>query len=292
LRRRPFSRNVVRALPFFGNASLSYVFFMFVSAGLMFVSAIKPRSFDGLRAGTADVFAPVLEFVSQPLQRGSLFVQDVTGLAALQAENEQLREENVRLREWYQTAMLLEAENKSLRELLNVKLDPQHSFITARVIADSGNAYVKSLLLSAGKSDGVEKGQAVLSGEGLVGRIVEAGQRTSRILLVNDVNSRVPVVVQDTLQHAVMAGTNGTYPRLIHLSQDTKILEGARIMTSGYGGVFPPGLPVGKVVLKKDGVRRVALFADLDRMLYVRCVKKADEQGLNSGNGLLTSDGF
>lgn len=249
----------------------------------MLFSALKPQAFDGMRAGVADVFAPVLGVVSQPLQRAGLFVRDVTGLAALQADNARLSQENETLREWYQTAMLLEAENKSLRNLLNVRIEPQNTYVSARVIADSGNAYVRSLLVSAGLRDGVGKGQAVLSGDGLVGRIVEAGQTASRILLVTDMNSRVPVIVEDTLQHAIMAGTNTEMPELIHMPKDSEVADGARIMTSGHGGVFPPGLPVGRVSVDETGKRSVTLFSDVERMLYVRVVKKPDDPNLRPG---------
>lgn len=248
----------------------------------MLLSAIKPDAFDSARQGTADIFAPVLEVVSQPVQQAALFVRDVTGLATLQAENMRLTQENEELREWYQTAMLLDSENKALRDLLNVKIDPQLNFISARIMSDSGNTYVKSLLVNAGAQDGVKKGQAVLSGEGLIGRIVEVSEKTARILLITDMNSRVPVVVDETLQHAVMAGTNENAPQLIHLPQDSKIADGARIMTSGHGGVFPPGLAVGRIKILENERPVVMPFSDLSRMMYVRIVSKTEDPNLRS----------
>ena len=245
---------------------------------------MNPQSMTGLRTGVADIFAPVLSIVSKPVQEAAVFVRNISGLAELQAENMRLEKENMRLREWYQTAMVMEAENKSLRELLNVKLDPQNTYITARILADPGHSFVKSLLVSAGAQDGVRKGQAVVSGDGVVGRVLEAGNSTARVLLVTDINSRVPVLVENSRQHAILAGQNDPRPVLEHLPPDTEIEEGARIITSGYGGIFPQGLPVGRVVYDAGNKPQVELFADFDRMIHVRVVNRPEDPNLHEGS--------
>ncbi|GJL86111.1 MAG: cell shape-determining protein MreC [Micavibrio sp.] len=247
------------------------------------LSAFQPAALSGVRSGTADLFAPVLAMVSKPVQQGADFVRDVTGLAELQAENAHLQQENVRLREWYQAALLLEAENKSLRDLLNVKIEPQHSYITGRIIADSGNTYVKSLLVDTGRQNGVQKGQAVISGDGLIGRVVEAGNKASRVLLVTDINSRVPILVEHSSQHAILAGTNGVLPVLQHMQQDSDIQDGARIVTSGHGGLFPQGLPIG-LVIDEGGTKYVKLYADVNKMVHVRIINKSTDPNLRSGS--------
>jgi len=248
-----------------------------ISVLLMITSTFKPNAFDNARAGVADFFSPALSFVSLPFYHAALFFQNVNSLAQLQADNLRLSQENIKLREWYQTAILLDSENKSLRELLNLKIDPKYSHISARVIADSGNTYVKSLLANAGLNEGVEKGAAVLSGDGLVGRIIEVSDNTSRILLASDINLRVPVVVEDTGQHAIMAGTNAPNPKLIHLPKGSNITAGARLITSGYGGAYPHGLPVGRVIINDAGSMGVALFSDFDRLQIVRILQQTND---------------
>ncbi len=205
-------------------------------------------------------------------------VEDLAGISHLRTEIAMLRQENSRLREWYQTALMLEAENKSLQELLNVKIEPRYSFVTARVIADSGNAYVHSMLVAAGKSDGIEKGQAVLSGDGLIGRIIEAGDSVSRILLVSDFNSRIPVIIEDSRQKAVLVGNNSSSPSLEYLPPDANVTGGSRIVTSGDGGIFPPGFPIGITEQGKNGSWQVKVFADLDKIIYVRIVDRSTNQ--------------
>lgn len=264
--------------PWDGSSGASS-FLICVCVVLMIVSAFRPQSFDTMRSITEDIFSPVLSTISLPFQKVTIFLHDVTGLAQLQADNHRLGQENVRLKEWYQTALLLQSENKSLRSLLNLDVDPKYKHVSARVLVDSGNTYLKSLLVSAGKSDGIDKGSAVLSGDGLIGRIVSASENTARILLVTDINSRVPVVMEDTGQHAIMAGGNNQNPRLIHLPQDSEISSGARVVTSGYGGVYPQGLPVGRVVLDENHNPSVVLFADFYGLQIVRILY---EEKLNS----------
>lgn len=278
------STGLARALPFpFSGGNFSSFLFIALAAFFLLVSALHPQSVSGLRTSAADTLAPVLSAIGRPIEKVTVFVQDISGLAELQAENIRLEKENARLREWYQTALLLEAENKSLRVLLNVKLDPQHSYIAAQILSDSGNTFVKSLLVKAGREDGVQKGQAVISGDGVIGRIVEVGEHVSRILLITDMNSRVPILVENTSQHAILAGDNGKYARLLHVSADSEIAEGARIITSGHGGLFPKGLPIGRVVKGDDGDVFVQPYADFERMVYVRIVSKKDDPNLRTG---------
>lgn len=243
----------------------------------MGLSGFRPHVFDGVRMAISDVFSPVLSAVSMPFQQTALFFHGVTELAQLQADVRRLEQENERLREWYQTALLLESENKSLRALLNFESDPKLKTITGRIIADAGNTYVKSLLVNIGHKNDVHKDAAVLAGQGLIGRIVEVGDQTSRVLLVTDVNARVPIMVDETGQHAIMAGANARDPRLIHLPQDSEIREGSRLITSGYGGIYPYGLPVGRVIKLENGSLGVALFADFDALQIVRLLQFDDD---------------
>lgn len=279
------SKSFARAapLPFIGGR-LGGAVFVLTAIVFLILSALNPGGISGMRMAATDVMAPALSAVSKPLQDAALLVRNISGLAELQAENARLTQENMRLREWYQTALMLEAQNKSLAELLNVKPEPQSRYITARIIADSGNAFVKSLLVLAGREDGVKKGQAVVSGDGVIGRVIEVGNKTARILLITDINSRVPILVEDSRQHAVLAGNNNDQMTLIHLPPDSEVSQGARIVTSGHGGVFPPGMPLGRVVVDEDGSRKVEPFADFHKMVYVRIVDRPEDPNLVRGS--------
>lgn len=262
------------------GAGQASVIFMLAATLLLAVSFVRPGVFGGVRSSVSDMVAPVLIVLSEPFRQISTMTGSVTGISELRAENARLRAENVRLREWYQTALMLESENQSLQALLNVKPDPSHHFITARVIADSGNAFVKSAIVAAGRNDNVQKGQAVLSGHGLIGRIIESGRNSARILLLTDMNSRVPVVLEGSRQKAILAGTNADLPLLKYLPVDGDIKDGTRVMSSGDGGMFMPGLPIGVIATGDDGLPYVKPYADISRITHVRIVDFAEDPNL------------
>ena len=254
--------------------------FLTVAILFLLMTLVRPSLLSGTRMNVVDVFAPVLSAISQPFQNMAAAVSSISGRAALKAENVKLEAENARLREWYQTALMLQAENQSLQKLLNLKVSSDHQYVTARVISDGGNAFVKTLLVASGKQSGIQKNQAVLAGEGMIGRIIESGQNASRILLMTDINSRIPIIIQGTNQKAILSGGNNDYPSLQHLPKDTGLLEGARIVTSGDGGVFPYGLPIGTVIVGDEGKATVKPYADMERITYVRVVDTTSNPNL------------
>jgi rod shape-determining protein MreC len=166
----------------------------------------------------------------------------------------------------------LREENKELRGLLNYKTEPSASFISARVIAETGGAFVRSLIVTAGKEDGVREGMAVMTGDGLIGRVVEVGDWSARLLLITDMNSRIPVMVTGTGDHAILAGDNTPEPKLLYLPLESDVKTGARIVTSGHGGIFPPNIPVGVVTSGGHGALDVAPIAPLGRINQVRLI--------------------
>ena len=170
------------------------------------------------------------------------------------------------------SASSLEKENRELRQLLHFKTEPNLAYISARVIADTGGAYVRGLIVTAGKTDGVRDGMAVMTGDGLIGRVVEVGDWSSRVLLISDLNSRIPVAVADTGDRAILAGDNSPQPKLLFMPRDAVATSGARVVTSGHGGVFPPNLPIGVLQETARGVYNVVPSADLGRVTYVRLV--------------------
>lgn len=224
------------------------------------------------RAKTAvgDALAPVIEVLSRPAATVSETVAEVRELRDLRAEKHRLIIENQRLERWQHVARRLEAENRALRALSSFVPPPTINFVTARVIASGGGAFVRSVMVAAGARQGVDRGHAAMSGEGLVGSVVEVGENHARILLITDLNSQVPVVVERTRDPAVLAGDNTRSPRLIYMPQNAQVLVGDRIVTSGHGGVYPYGLPVGVVTAVTDRSIRMTPYVDWNRLEYVR----------------------
>ena len=269
-KRRP-PKSIARVTPFytFGCRAVSISFAVF-ALFILCLNTLKPQQSSSLRGAAYEVVMPVLTALSAPITMTANFAKNVTGLATLQTENLQLQQENARLSEWYRRATMLETENRYLRDLLKLSPEPNTRYVSARVLSDAGSSFLKTLLVTAGTSENVQKDQSVLSTEGLIGRVVETGKNTSRVLLLTDVNSRVPVLIENTRTHAVLAGQNDRLPSLTYLPPETSPEAGARIITSGYGGVFPFGLPVGRVVFDQDNKPRVMLFVDFSRLTHVR----------------------
>ena len=247
-------------------------FLIFLSALFIVLGKADIVLFERLRIAVADAAAPVLQAVAQPIATAASGVRNIEAVFSVYGENRRLRDENERLLQWQEVARRLEAENARLRGL--VKFTPESAVrdVAARVIGNSGGAFARNVLVNAGSREGVTRGQAAATGEGLVGRIAEVGDHSARVLLVSDLNSRIPVVLDDTRERAVMAGDNSDQPRLLYLRANAQVKVGERIVTGGAGGVFPPGIPVGAVASIDGGVVRVEPYAELSRLEFVRIV--------------------
>jgi len=250
----------------------SFLVFLLFSVGILFAGHMQPRMVEQVRVKVVDGVAPVLDLLSRPLVLVNQVVTRVQTYRALVEENDRLKAENTDLRQWQNTAFALQNENRELRKLLRYKTEPSLSYVSARVIADTGGAFARSLIVTAGKVDGVREGMAAMTGDGLVGRIVEAGEWTSRVMMINDINSRIPVVLTGAGDHAILSGDNSSVPKLLYLPQDADVKEGMRVMTSGHGGIFPPNVPVGVIAGVHHGEVEVAPFASLGRISQVRLI--------------------
>jgi rod shape-determining protein MreC len=250
---------------------MSLTLLVVISMVMIVVGKADQVAFQYLRNSMMDAAAPALDMLSRPAAALDAAADRVRGFITVYRDNVRLAEENERLLGWQQVALRLSAENAELRDLSKLVSEPAISFVTARVIADSGGAYARSVMVNAGRDNGVARGQAAMTGEGLVGRVAEVGSRAARILLITDLNSRVPVVVDGTRQRAILAGDNSARPSLRYVDSGT-IRIGDRIVTSGQGGVFPPGLPVGVVAsVDSEGIW-VEPYSALSRVDYLRLV--------------------
>lgn len=225
-----------------------------------------------VRSAVIDITAPILNVVSRPVQSINDAMAEVEDVLAMREELARLREENARLMSWQSVAQRLEAENKALRSFFAFSSGPQATFITARVVGDAGSAFVRSMLLNAGARDGVKNGQAVMTADGLAGRITEVGETSARVLLITDINSRIPVLVERTRDRAVLAGDNSRQPRLTLMQPGMSVEAGDRIVTSGHGGTYPAGLPVGVVASVSEKSIRIEPLVDWNRLEFVRVV--------------------
>ncbi|HTH96315.1 MAG TPA: rod shape-determining protein MreC [Stellaceae bacterium] len=236
----------------------------------LLVGRADPLALQKTRLWVADVAAPVLSFIHQPVAAVTSVVTDVQDVVNLYQENRRLRADNATLLEWQRVAQSLNAENQALRALTHYRPPNTNWFVTARVIGAAGGVFSRNLLVDRGSADGVAPGQGVLTGTGLIGRIAEVGSHTSRVLLMTDLNSRIPVSIEPEHTRAILAGDNSDQLQLSYLPPHTEVRPGDRIVTSGDGGVFPPGIPVGSVVAGPGDTLAVQPYTDLSRVDYLR----------------------
>lgn len=256
----------------------AFVLLVLAAVGMIVLNRADPTFLMRFRTSVTDAAAPALDLLSKPVDAVAAVGRDLRHMTELRTENERLRAQLAELRRWRERARQLKSENAAFRAMLNYVPDAPSHYVTARVIADSGSAFVRSMLVHAGARQGVRNGQAAINGEGLVGRIVDVGERSARILLITDLNSRIPVVVDGSHDRAILAGDNSPQPRLLYLPPSAQVKPGDQISTSGHGGVLPPGLPIGvvtSVARASDGGIRLAKvrpYVAWDRVEHVRIV--------------------
>lgn len=219
-----------------------------------------------------DIATPVLSLLSKPAEAISGFVDNIHELVSIRKENKKLREENEALHLIKLDAERLSKENAYLTDLLRYVPPADAISISSRVIADTGNSFAQSLIAFVGQEQEIEKGNVVLTGDGLVGRIASVGVNAARILLITDINSRIPVQVEPTDVPAILSGDNTEFPQLISLPNNVKVSVGDRVVTSGMAGVYPAGLPVGIISSVSDGVIKVRPFMNRNHLEMVRIV--------------------
>ncbi len=220
-------------------------FLIIFSILLLLVGKINENSLNFLKSYYLDITSNFLTLVGKPVNSLSDGFYRVNNLVNMYTENQILKEENKSLIKWKDLALRLLAENKELQKLLNsVNLDSEN-LITTRVISNSAGSYVKTLTINVGSNDGVKLGNPVINDWGMIGRIVELGRNSSRVLLTVDINSQIPVYFENSLHRAILVGKNSDLLELKFLKKRVLLLDGDRLLTSGEGGVLPRGIPVG-----------------------------------------------
>lgn len=246
----------------------------------------SPR-IERFRASVLDAVVPNMDWAMAPVTRVARMAEDFRSYARIYEQNQELRRELQQMRAWREAALQLEQRNAQLLDMARVRLNPQLTHITGVVMADAGSPYRQSVLINVGTRDGIIDGWAVMDGLGLAGRIAGVGNRSSRVILMTDTNSRVPVLVQPSGQHALVSGDNGPLPLLEFLENPEAIRPGDRIVSASDGGVFPPGLLVGEVILGSDGRLRVRLAADYGRLDFLRVLRSRPAEQIATSETLL-----
>lgn len=240
-----------------------------------------------VRLSIIDRVMPSFDWALVPVSNLARMLGDFQSYTNIYEQNQELRRELQRMKSWKEAALQLEQTNARLRELNTVRLDPKLTFVTGVVLTDSGSPFSRSALINLGQRDGIMDGWAVMDGFGLAGRISGVASNTSRVVLLTDTDSRVPVTVQPSGQQAIMVGLNSTNPLLEFLESPDDIRPGDRVTSSGDGGVFPPGLLAGQVKQAPDGRLFVVLAADYKRLEFLRVLRSAPSETVTESETLI-----
>lgn len=248
-------------------SALAFVL-IFLSIALLVLSRLEHPYVKAVRDAATPVIAPIFSVVAGPLAPLRDFADRTASLFNSHDEIERLRAENQQLRSWEWRARDLEAQLAALGKLVKLVDEPATPFLTARVVADTAGPFARSVVIDVGTERGVRMGHPVINADGLIGRVVETSPGASRVLLVNDIDSRIPVVIGAGNVSAIAFGNNGSEPRLRHMERDAVVKPGDVVATSGRGGLFPRSLRFGEVRMAGQ-TPVVKPFANLNRLDFV-----------------------
>ena len=224
--------------------------------------ASRSDAFAAFRAGFTDLAAPILELGAQPIRSVKGIGPYFRRQGALAEENAQLRQQLIEARYWEDLAYRQRDRIEIYEDALDVETPMIEDRIGAWTVADPQGPFVQARLIGRGLEAGIRDGYPVINLYGLVGRVYETGRRSARVLLLTDLNSRIPVMADRSNARAILIGDNSDYPRLEYVGRVPDLQEGDRIVSSGDGGILPRGLPVGEAILTRSGEWRVRLYSD------------------------------
>ena len=171
----------------------------------------------------------------------------------------------------------LSSENTRLRKLIDEYI-VQSDELVAKVLLDKNSPFLKSIIVNKGSKDGVKLGMAVLDNQYLIGKIVEVNYSTSRALLVSDLNSKIPISVEPGNFLSILSGTGKSYGKIQYTQQDFNFQESNIVYTSGSGGIFKSGIPIGKIKIESNENIRVNFFSNLSQITFVKLISFEKEE--------------
>ena len=235
---------------------------------LLFFDSLESKPINFVRSFVKDTIYRGSVITSSPIKGVKYVTAKFAGHLQLFQKYSQLQEDYSQLKNEISKSEFLELENTQLRKLVDEQIESNSNLTSSRVMLDKQSPYLNSYVLNSGSNKKIKKGMAVLDGKNFIGRIVDVNFFSSRVLLVTDLNSKIPVVIQPSGHHAILSGHNIKEPTLEYLPEDHKISNKDKVYTSGKEGIFSPGIPIGEAKVNVDKVS-VLLFSDLTQITFV-----------------------
>tara|TARA_B100001250_G_C19775002_1_gene779127 strand:+ start:732 stop:1571 length:840 start_codon:yes stop_codon:yes gene_type:complete len=239
-----------------------------ISVFLLFIESIESKPLNFLRSIIKDAIYRGSVIVSSPVKGIEAAFEGAINHITLYSDYEKLKKENKELKSKVLNSEFLTLENSQLKEIIGEQVDSSSKLVTSKVMLDKQSPYLNSFTLNNGSNKGIKKGMAVLDGKNFIGRIVDVNYFSSRVLLVSDLNSKIPIIVEPNGYHGILSGHGKKEPTLEYLPENSLVENGNKIFTSGKEGIFSPGIPIGEIKIIEKKVT-VDLFSDLTQIGYV-----------------------
>ena len=245
-----------------------------IALGFIVIAPRFLEANDTWKAWLFDTIAPALQFIETIKTNATETWDNISAIPTLQEKIHTLTQENITLQKALTHWQTVQRRNQILTQSLKIIEGMPKLVATIPVLTNPLLGFHHTLIIAGGASHGLTVDQPVLIHQNLIGRIKEMGGRTARVILLTDLTSRVPVMIGDTNDHAILLGNGSPHPQLLYLDKPHDVKVGAPVVTSGYGGIFPEGLPVGHIQSVHAGIARVTLSAQWDHLRYVHILEK------------------
>ena len=235
---------------------------------LIFIESLETKPLNFFRSFVKDTIYRGSIVASAPSKGFSNFTNFIANHINLYGNYKELKKENDELKNNISKSDFLELENAQLRKLIEEEAESSSNLLSARVLIDKQSPYLNSFIINMGSNKNIKNGMAVLDGKNFIGRIVDVNFFSSRVLLITDLNSKIPVITAPSSNHAIISGRGKDRPTLEYLPENSEIKDGDKIYTSGKEGIFSPGIPIGKVKIEND-ISKVIMFSDLSQISFI-----------------------
>ena len=244
--------------------------FVLIILSIIFIYAetIEARPLNFFRSFLKDTIYRGALIVSAPSKVFGNLTNYTKEHVNLYSNYRQLKKENDELKNNISKTDFLELENTQLRKLIEEQVTSDSNLVSARVMLDKQSPYLNSFIINVGSNKEIKNGMAVLDGKNFIGRIVDVNFFSSRVLLVSDLNSKIPVLIEPSAHHAILSGHGKNKPTLEYLPKKHTIQDGDKVYTSGKEGIFSPGIPIGEVKVENNLIT-VLLFSDLNQITFI-----------------------
>lgn len=261
---------VIRSALLKKGARQKFSLFFLISISIaIFVFDSYSSKFMGItRSLINDLIYKISSVATSPIKFTSIVGSKTTNLIFVFKENKDLKKELEFLKLNKLKTEFLITQNKEIDKKLKTNISTGEKSVPAKVLLDKDSPYLKSIIINQGSKVGIKKGMPVLDSNYMVGRIVEVNFLSARVLLLNDLNSRIPVVISESAAQAILTGKGSREPELEYLPEQFEFANNLAVFTSGKDGIFKQGIPIGKTFLE-DNKLKVKLFSDPHQLSFV-----------------------